>query len=198
MGNIQYTVARLSPGLKIGGDWGSVIKGCSLVLPFTQFFLVKPLRAAVASNPVFCQLWLSSVWLFICSLRSNNLEKGGFFKSGGLGCPRLMVGLDDIKGLFSTLNDSMILHLFFFFFNGDAVARLHLTPVYLCTKIPLCIRPVQFLFQRCSCVHQYKYVLYIHSPIPPFCLFPLCAFHASAMSFLLQNKGKAFVLHKEI
>lgn len=195
----QPGLAQEVPGLKIGGDQGSVVEGCSLVLQFVQFLLVKPLRAAVTSNPVFCQPWLSPVWLFLCSLRSNYLAKGGFFKSGGLGSARLMVGFDDVKGLFSALNDSMILWFFTpFFFLNNAVARLHLTPIDLCSNASLCIRPMQFLFQRCSCVHQYKYVRYVHSPIPPFCLFPICAFHACAMSFLLQDKGKAFVLHKEI
>lgn len=92
----------------------------------------------------------------------------------------------------------MIIYLFFTFFYNNAVTRLHLTPADLCTNALLFIRPIQFLFQSCSSVHQYKYVLYVHGPIPPFCLFPICAFHACAMSFLLQNKGKAFVLHKEI
>lgn len=83
--------------------------------------------------------------------------------------------------------------LFFPFFDNNAVARLHLTPVGLCTYVSLGIRSIQFLFQRCSWVHQYKYVLYSQSNSSLLSFSYLCfSCLCYVISIAKQRKGLCF------
>lgn len=43
-----------------------------------------------------------------------------------------------------------------------------------------------------------QFVFTVQFSVPFFCLFCICAFHGCALPFLLQNKGKIFVIHKEV